>query len=116
MHPARGSDQPHPEIRWRRRAEDLARSPPSSASCSPAARPACDPADFVYATCTLTPGENDGVVATFLRDRSEWRRSDPRARLAAHSAALIDPLGALRTAPEVDGLDGFYAIRLERSA
>jgi 16S rRNA (cytosine967-C5)-methyltransferase len=112
-----GTLRSHPEIRWRRRAEDLAPLAAlqrellarSAACVRPGGR-------LVYATCTLTPEENDVVVATFLRDHSEWRRADPRARLAAHSAALIDPLGALRTAPEVDGLDGFYAVRLERSA
>ena len=112
-----GTLRSHPEIRWRRRAEDLAPLAAlqrellarSAACVRPGGR-------LVYATCTLTAEENDGVVASFLRDHSEWRRSDPRARLAARSAALIDPLGALRTAPEIDGLDGFYAVRLERGA
>jgi 16S rRNA (cytosine967-C5)-methyltransferase len=109
-----GTLRSHPEIRWRRQPEDLARSA-SLQSALLARTAACvrRGGRLVYSTCTLTAEENEGVVTGFLRDHPEWRCSDARAHLADEAARLIDATGALHTAPETDGLDGFYAVRLE---
>jgi 16S rRNA (cytosine967-C5)-methyltransferase len=112
-----GTLRSHPEIRWRRRGEDLA--PLAALQASLLARSAAcvrPGGRLVYATCTLTREENEGVVGAFLSDRPEWRRADARAHLAEQAATLVDSEGALRTAPEIGGLDGFYAVRLERVA
>jgi len=112
-----GTLRAHPEIRWRREPADLeqlaARQRAILASAAPLVRPG---GRLVYATCTLASVENERVVASFLESNPEFHVADARPHLPAAAAELVDTSGALRTSPEVGGLDGFYAVRLERAS
>lgn len=111
-----GTLRAHPEIRWRRQPADLeqlaARQRAILASAAPLVRPG---GRLVYATCTLAAIENEHVVASFLEHDRNFRIADPRPHLPAAAAELVDATGALRTAPDRGGLDGFFAVRLERA-
>jgi 16S rRNA (cytosine967-C5)-methyltransferase len=64
---------------------------------------------LVYATCSLEPEENEGVVAPFLDARREFTP----APLPGWAAPLASGPFA-RTLPERDGGDGFFAACLVR--
>ncbi len=112
-----GTLRQHPEIRWRRQPADIERAHAIQLALLVAAADLVRPAGrLVYATCTLGRRENDDVVASFLAHDSRFVR-DPIARwLPAAALSLIDPDQTLRTAPDLHGLDGFFAVRLVRRA
>jgi 16S rRNA (cytosine967-C5)-methyltransferase len=102
----------NPDIRWRARAVDLPRHAERQHELLNAVAGLVAPGGtLVYATCSLEPEENEGVVTPFLDARPEFR--------AAPLPEWATPLAAgafARTLPERDGGDGFFAARLVRSA
>ena len=70
---------------------------------------------MVYATCTLLAEENDETVREFLGAHPTWSRVDPREGLGAAARFVGDAL-ALNTSPDVDDLDGFFAVILRNEA
>ena len=70
---------------------------------------------LVYAVCSLEPEEGPGVVAEALRNG--WRRQPMLANEIPTEFITAD--GHMRTLPshwpEIGGLDGFYAARLQRT-
>jgi 16S rRNA (cytosine967-C5)-methyltransferase len=100
----------NPDIRWRARPADLARHAERQREMLDALAGLVAPkGTLLYATCSLEPEENEGVVEPFLD-----------ASPAFVAAALPDWAGAFasgpfaRTLPERDGGDGFFAARLVR--
>jgi len=111
-----GTLRQHPEIRWRRTATDVAdlamRQHRILQSAASLLRPG---GRMVYSTCTISRRENDAVIEAFLRSHGDFTLQPPQA-LPAHVAALCDAHGALRTFPHRHGIDGFYAVALQRNA
>jgi len=70
---------------------------------------------LVYATCTLTPEENEGTVKAFLAEHDDFLLEDGRAILPPSSGDVIEQQGSLKTWPHRHGVDGFFAARLRRS-
>jgi 16S rRNA (cytosine967-C5)-methyltransferase len=108
----------HPEALLRRAAADLnalaAGQRRLLASLAPAVRPG---GLLVYAVCTFDAAECDQVVAAFLRDHPRFQVEPatsaggrvpwPRLTVTEGPAA-----GAVRTWPQRDDADGFFAVRL----
>jgi 16S rRNA (cytosine967-C5)-methyltransferase len=112
-----GTLRQHPEIRWRRRPEDLAALAALQGILAARAADYVRPGGaLVYATCTLSRLENEAVVDAFLRARRDFIPDDPRPLLPAAAHELVAADGALRTLPHRHGLDGFFAVRLRRSS
>jgi 16S rRNA (cytosine967-C5)-methyltransferase len=65
---------------------------------------------LVYATCSLEPEENEEVVDPFLETHPEWTIAAP----PTWAEGLRDGR-FLRTRPERDGGDGFFAAPFVRS-
>ncbi len=108
-----GTLRAHPEIRWRRTPADLRRFATTQRRILDAVTPLLKPGGIVvYATCTLTDEENEGVVEPWLAAHPELRRERADDVLPASARALVDDAGALMTLPQRDGLDGFYAVRV----
>jgi 16S rRNA (cytosine967-C5)-methyltransferase len=104
------------DARWRVAPEDPAQLAETQAALLASASPLLRPGGtLVYSTCTLTGEENDDVVAAFLARETQLRRSDA-ATLPAALQPLLDAEGALRTWPHRHGMDGFFAVRMERSS
>jgi 16S rRNA (cytosine967-C5)-methyltransferase len=100
----------NPEVKWRRRAEDVAAAAVRQAEILDAAATMLKPGGrLVYATCSLEPQENEEVVAGFLSRRHDVRVDPP----ASCPVALDD--GVLRLRPDRHGTDGFTAVRLRRA-
>jgi 16S rRNA (cytosine967-C5)-methyltransferase len=100
----------HPELRWRRRPEDIPRLAALQREILDGVAPLVRPGGvLVYAVCTLTRDENEAVL--------EWLRSAHPGFALEHAATLVPPelvtpAGTLRTLPHRHGLDGFFAARL----
>jgi 16S rRNA (cytosine967-C5)-methyltransferase len=88
-----GTLQGHPDLRWRMTPESIERLARGQAAILAAARAAVRPGGMIiYATCTLSPAENEGLVA--------------RSGLPLESERLV--------LPHRDRTDGFYIARLAR--
>jgi len=110
-----GTLRAHPEIRWRRGPTDLTRLAATQRAMLAAVTPLVKRGGaVVYATCTLTEEENDGVVRAWLSSHPELQRETVAPSLPDAARALVDPEGTLVTLPHRDGLDGFFAVRARR--
>jgi len=110
-----GTLRRHPEIRWRRRPDDLPRLAALQTELLDAAAPLVRPGGrLVYAVCTLAHVETFGVVRSWL-DRHERFAVEPATRHLGSNAFDLMHDDALRTLPAPHDLDGFFAVRLVRS-
>ena len=108
-----GTLRRNPEIRWRLAPTDLNRCMRlqkrlllSAADCvKPGGR-------LIYSVCTVTPEENEIVIADFLRKRTDFG-SVPPLNLPG---VLIDSRGFLRTSTPHHDMDGFFGAILLRAS
>ncbi len=78
---------------------------------------------LVYSTCTISPTENEHVIATFLDSHADFSLDDLATEL--HPLAPVWPsfdrprrssvAGSVLTLPHLDGTAGFFIARLRRS-
>ena len=109
-----GTLREHPEIKWTRKPEDIpARADLQRQLLLRAADCVRPGGILVYATCTITAEENDGVLAWFVAQRPAFVVDDPRPSLPPGARGLIGSDQVLRTFPHRHGLDGFFAVRLK---
>jgi 16S rRNA (cytosine967-C5)-methyltransferase len=100
----------NPEVKWRRRPEDLATAAERQREILAAAATMVKPGGrLVYATCSLEPEENEGVIDAFLGAQPDFCVDPP----AAFPVALDN--GVLRLRPDRLDTDGFTAVRLRRA-
>jgi 16S rRNA (cytosine967-C5)-methyltransferase len=105
-----------PDIRWRRREEDLpALASAQSRMLRHAAACVAPGGRLIYATCSSEPEENELVVDGFLETNTSFVPVDART-VAAVPAEVVDPQGYLRTLPHRHGLEAFFGAVLERRA
>jgi len=104
----------NPDGKWRRQPDDFATLVPAQKRILAAAAELVRPGGvLIYATCSLEPEENEGVVAE-LRARRPDMEPDPLP--PAVPAACRAAPDVLRMAPHRHGSDGFTAHRLRRRA
>src|SRR6185295_527465 len=95
-----GTLRAHPEVRWSRRDDDPPRLATLQRALLDATTPCLRPGGvLVYATCTLTDEENEGVVGDWLAAHPHLVREPAAALLPTAAAGLVDERGALRTLP-----------------
>jgi 16S rRNA (cytosine967-C5)-methyltransferase len=109
-----GTIRRDPDLKWTRKAEDLARFAVDQQvmleACLGGVRPG---GRIVYATCSSEPEENAAVVHAFLSRHAEFGLSTARHDRRV-PAALRTPEGWLATSPGTHGLEAFFAAVLER--
>ena len=99
----------HPDIKWLRREADLSALARTQGQLLDALWPLlAEDGRLLYATCSIFPQENEGVIEAFLQRQSEACSvhvpAQPPRRLTR---------GAQRLTGE-DGEDGFYYAVLQR--
>ena len=93
-----GTIRRRPEVKWRLSEDDLSRlSTLQSELLEAGARQVGSGGCLVYAVCSTEPEEGEGVVEAFLSSHGQWREE-----------------ARMRTWPDEEDMDGFFAVRLER--
>src|SRR5215813_477931 len=120
---ATGTIRRHPDVLRLKGAEDVARmAQVQRAMLAQAATLVAPSGHLVYSTCSLEPEEGGVQIANFLKERTDFERLPIAAAEIGAQPEWITAQGELRTlpchlpqeAPELSGLDGFYAARLRR--
>jgi 16S rRNA (cytosine967-C5)-methyltransferase len=107
----------NPEIKWRLRTEGITRLAELQAKMLRNALPAlADDGQLVYATCSLEPEENEGVVEKVLNEEAAFRllTAHELAIKHPHLISLFDSRGYFRTRPDQHPMDGFNATVIVR--
>ena len=71
---------------------------------------------LVYSTCSILREENEDVIESFLEKRPDFEIDKECGRLNKEAAEHFLMEKGLRGFPPVCGIDGFYAVRLRKSA
>lgn len=110
-----GTLRRNPDLKWRRRPEEIhALAAKQRAILAAAARLVKPGGRLVYATCSLLPEENQEVVTAFLAAHRDFARLDAASVLAASGIDLPTRGEDLVLLPSQHGCDGFYGAVLER--
>ncbi|MBF0448317.1 MAG: 16S rRNA (cytosine(967)-C(5))-methyltransferase RsmB [Magnetococcales bacterium] len=107
----------HPEIKWRRKANDVGRMVKEQEAILESVAQRLRPGGrLVYATCSVEPDENEQQVERFLSQNKNWRRLPITSQGDGIDAACLNPLGDFSVEPGQFDMDGFYAARLVRAS
>ena len=101
----------HPDIRWNRQVEDIEKYTKTQLSLLRLAAKIVKPGGvLLYATCSIEPEENSGVIEIFLQEYPQFTQSNCGDFLPDSATQLLRD-GCL--APiHTEGIDGFFATRL----
>ncbi|HET8976550.1 MAG TPA: 16S rRNA (cytosine(967)-C(5))-methyltransferase RsmB [Solirubrobacteraceae bacterium] len=95
-----GTLQSRPDLRWRTSPERIADLAALQARILRAGAAATRPGGMlVYSVCTISRAESDAVIDGFVAETAGWERDS-----------------ITRLAPDTDGTDGFFIVRLRRTA
>jgi 16S rRNA (cytosine967-C5)-methyltransferase len=104
-----------PDIRWRRREDELVPLAEHELIMLRHAADAVAPGGrLIYATCSSEPEENESVVDRFLADARQFEAVDLRTADTRVPPVVIDARGHLRTLPHAHGLEAFFAAAFTR--
>jgi 16S rRNA (cytosine967-C5)-methyltransferase len=103
-----------PDLRWRKQPDTPAALAASQTAILDAAARAVRPGGvLVYSTCTISPAENERLIAAFLERRGDFEIEELPSDLPVWDHPSVP--GFLQTLPHRDGTDGFFVARLGRS-
>ncbi|MCX7353453.1 MAG: methyltransferase domain-containing protein [Alphaproteobacteria bacterium] len=116
---ATGTIRRHPDIPHLKSPRDVTDAATTQRELLDAALTMVKPGGMlVYAVCSLQPEEGEAQIEALLAKGAPLRRRPITASEVGGLKELVSPAGDLRTLPshipELGGLDGFYAGRLER--
>ena len=103
-----------PDLRGRRKAEDIGRLRNEQLALLESGAGLVKPGGvLVYSTCTIEPEENEEVVAAFCARHPGFRLEKP-GDWPGDLAGVLDGAGRIATLPSTHGVDGSFAARLRR--
>ncbi|MBF5043657.1 16S rRNA (cytosine(967)-C(5))-methyltransferase RsmB [Aggregicoccus sp. 17bor-14] len=106
-----GTLRRHPELRYRRKPEDIPRIAALQRRILENCQEQVPPGGLLlYAVCTTEAEEGQDQVEMFLRSHPEWTAEPP----SLPTLKLPLAQGYLRTLPGPEGMDGFFAARLRK--
>ena len=113
----------NPDTKWKRSKNDIARLCAQQKKMLNAAANLVKPGGLlVFAVCSCEKEENEDVVYTFLEKRKDFSidkdfESGNYYKLKTSLISrLISEKGFLKTYPEANNMDGFFAVRLKRKS
>jgi 16S rRNA (cytosine967-C5)-methyltransferase len=105
----------HPEAKWRKHEQVLARHQSLQCQILKAVAPCLRPGGvLVYSTCSTEPEENEDVIERFCRAHGEFQCESVASWLPQAAKGFITEQGALSTVGNRYSMDGFYAARLRK--
>jgi 16S rRNA (cytosine967-C5)-methyltransferase len=108
-----GTLRRHPELRYRRKPEDVPRLARLQSEILENCQGLVPPGGLLlYAVCSPEPEEGSLQIASFLKKHPEFQLEPPKRW---EGAPWINSEGALSTLPGPQGWDGFFAARLRRT-
>ena len=117
-----GTLQFHPDLRWRALPHKVAEMAAAQARILAAGAGALRPGGvLVYSTCTISPTENERLIAAFLDSHPDFGIDDLAAELPAYRLATATAAGGgpgsecALTLPHRDHTAGFFIARLRRA-
>jgi 16S rRNA (cytosine967-C5)-methyltransferase len=111
-----GTLRRNPDLKFRQSPQSVGELTEKQASILAAASRLVKPGgSLVYATCSLLPEENRGIVDAFLAAHPEFALRSAKEVLAQQLIGL-DTGDYLQLSPLLHGTDGFFAAVMERSA
>jgi 16S rRNA (cytosine967-C5)-methyltransferase len=116
-----GTLQARPDLRWRASAEAIEEMALNQARILTTGAAALRPGGvLVYSTCTISPTENERVIAAFLESNRDFELDDLTAELPSHrmpdivAARPHVPPGLVLTLPHRDHTAGFFIARMRK--
>ena len=108
-----GTLRRHPDIRWRKKPEQInALAQLQLRILQNVARYVKPGAVLVYSTCSTEPEENERTIRRFLESHPHFIVENARDFLPSVPNNAITPKGFLQTFPHEHGIDGTFAARL----
>ena len=112
---ALGTLSRHPDGKWRRGPEDIARLSGLQKRLLEEAWPFLQPGgQMLYATCTISKDENEEVVDAFLKRNKGAVLKDLKEQIPEWGKHLIDDYGFYRMFPHIHGTEGFFAAMISK--
>ncbi|MFB3887651.1 MAG: 16S rRNA (cytosine(967)-C(5))-methyltransferase RsmB [Thermodesulfobacteriota bacterium] len=109
-----GTLRKNPDLKWRRKEEDIRRLALLQSSILKNLAPYVKESGIlVYSTCTVFDEENEDVVERFLDKHPEFQLDRLDKALPEKLKPFIQK-GFFKTFPPRDGMDGFFAARMIR--
>ena len=109
-----GTLRRNPDLKWRQSWPSVLELTQKQANILASAARLVKPGGrLVYATCSILPEENEGIVDAFLDAHTDFSRL-PADQILAAQGIELDAAPDLRLFPHCHGTDGFYAAVLER--
>lgn len=100
----------HPDGKWNRNEADIKRLARLQRELLIQAADLVERGGRVlYATCTISREENEGMVEGFLKKRHDMGLEDLSGVAPPWARPLIDGRGFFRTYPHIHGIEGFFA-------
>jgi 16S rRNA (cytosine967-C5)-methyltransferase len=107
-----GTLRRNPDLKWRRKEEDIGRLAKLQSSILRNLAPYVKEGGIlVYSTCTVFHEENEDVVERFLDGHSEFRLDQISEALPEKYHSFIKK-GYFKTFPPKDTMDGFFVARM----
>ncbi|MDY6987936.1 MAG: 16S rRNA (cytosine(967)-C(5))-methyltransferase RsmB [Thermodesulfobacteriota bacterium] len=105
----------NPDIKWKKREEDLLRLQRRQGRLLATLAPLVKRGGWlVYCVCSLEPEEGDRVVDAFLKSHSDFAITRSPCTLSEMNEHFVDTSGIFRTAQNQHNMDGFFAVRLKK--
>jgi len=113
---ALGTISRHPDVKWSHREKDIRRLSKLQASLLDCAVGLLRPGGrMLYATCTISREENEGVVEGCAARRRSIFIEDLRKTAPSWAMPLLDEHGFLRCLPHVHHTEGFFGAMLVKA-
>jgi 16S rRNA (cytosine967-C5)-methyltransferase len=107
----------NPDAKWKKSEADLTRLQADQRRFLGCLAPLVKPGGcLVYAVCSLEPEEGEDVIQDFLKYQTQFVIDRRPARVMDLDEGLVDGSGCFRTFPHKQNMDGFFAVRLQRTA